>query len=91
MKLPHSELVKKVAQNARMSESDTDRFLKALQFSITDAIETEGDTVYIQNIGSFTLRRRVGKIDRLSGKPIKRDDKMFISFKPSKGLKIWKA
>ncbi len=91
MKLPHSELVKKIAQNARMSESDTDRFLKALHFSITDAIEKEGDVVYLQNIGSFTLKRRKGKVDRLSGKEIKRDDKMFISFKPSKGLKIWKV
>ena len=91
MKLPHSELVKKVAQNARMSESDTDRFLKALQFSITDAIEKEGDTVYLQNIGSFTLKRRIGKTDELSGKPMKREDKMFIAFKPSKGLKIWEA
>jgi len=91
MKLPHSELVKKVAQNARMSESETDRFLKALHFAITDAIETDGDTVYLQNIGSFTLKRRKGKVDKLSGKSIKREDKMFIAFKPSKGLKIWKA
>jgi len=91
MKLPHSELVKKIAQNARMSESDTDRFLKALQFSITDAIQEEGDIVYIQNIGSFTLKRRAGKIDKLSGSAVKRDDKMFISFKPSKGLTIWEA
>ncbi len=91
MKLPHSELVKKVAQNARMSEEDTDRFLKALHFSITDAIETEGDVVYLQNIGSFTLRRRKGKKDMLSGIEIQRGDKMYISFKPSKGLKIWKV
>ena len=75
MKLPHSELVKKIAQNARMSEDDTDRFLKALQFSIVDAIEKEGDKVYIQNIGSFTLKRRAGKIDKLSGAEKQREDK----------------
>lgn len=90
MKLPHSELVKKIAQNARMSEKDTAVFLKALHFAITDAIEEEGDTVYLQNIGSFTLKRRRGKVDKLSGREIKRDDKMYIAFKPSKGLKIWK-
>ena len=91
MKLQHSELVKKVAQNARMSEKDTDTFLKALHFSITDAIEKEDDVVYIQNIGSFKLKRRKGKIDKLSGSNIKREDKMYIAFKPSKGLKIWKV
>lgn len=91
MKLPHSELVKKIAQNARMSEKDTDTFLKALHFAITDAIEDEGDVVYLQNIGSFTLKRRKGKTDMLSGELKKRDDKMYISFKPSKGLKIWKV
>ena len=88
--MPHSELVKKIAQNARMSEKDTAVFLKALHFAITDAIEEEGDTVYLQNIGSFTLKRRRGKVDKLSGREIKRDDKMYIAFKPSKGLKIWK-
>ena len=91
MKLPHSELVKKVAQNARMSELATDKFLKALHFAITDAITEEGDIVYLQNIGSFTLKRRSGKVDKLSGVEIKRDDKMYISFKPSKGLRIWEV
>jgi len=91
MKFPHSELVKKIAQNARMSECDTNKFIKALHFSIIDAMEKEGDVVYLQNIGSFTLKKRKGKIDKLSGKKIKRDDKMHIAFKPSKGLKIWKV
>jgi len=90
LKLPHSELVKKIAQNARMSERDTATFLKALHFAITDAIEKEGDTVYLQNIGSFTLKRRKGKKDKLSGEEIQREDKLYIAFKPSKGLKIWK-
>lgn len=91
MKLTHRELVKKIAQNSRLSEDTVNKVLKALHFSITDAIEKEGDVVYLQNIGSFTLKRRKGKVDTLTGEPRITDDKMYISFKPSRGLKIWKA
>ena len=91
MKLTHRELVKKVAQNARLEVEIVSKVLKALHFAITDAIEKEGDVVYIQNIGSFTLKKRKGKYDILSGEPRITEDKMYISFKPSRGLKIWKV
>jgi nucleoid DNA-binding protein len=90
LKLTHRELVKKVAQNARLDEETVNKVFKALHFAITDAIEKEGDIVYLQNIGSFTLKRRKGKTDILTGVPRKTDDKMYIAFRPSRGLKIWK-
>jgi nucleoid DNA-binding protein len=91
MKLTHCELVKKVAQNTRMPEKDIDTFMKALQFAIVDAVEEEGDSAYIKNIGKFEMKKRRGKVDKLSGKPVKREDKMYISFTPSKGLTSWKV
>lgn len=91
MKLTHKELVKKISQNSRVDEDIVNRVLKALHFSITDAIETEGDIVYLQNIGSFTLRRRKGKVDVLTGTPRETEDKLYISFRPSRGLKIWRV
>ena len=91
MKLTHCELVKKIAQNTRASEKDIDMFMKALQFAIVDAVESEGDCAYIKNIGKFEMKKRRGKIDKLFGKPIKREDKMYISFTPSKGLTSWKV
>ncbi len=91
MKLTHRELVKKVAQNARMSEKDTSVFIKALQFAIVDAVDEEGDCAYIKNIGKFEMKLRKGKIDKLTGVPIKREDKLYISFTPSEGLTSWKV
>jgi nucleoid DNA-binding protein len=91
MKLTHCELVKKVAQNTRMTEKDVDTFMKALQFAIVDAVEEEGDSAYIKNIGKFEMKKRRGKVDALSGKRIKRDDKLYISFTPSRGLTSWKV
>jgi len=89
VKLQHRELVKKIAQNVRLDTKTVSTVLDGLHFAITDAISEEGDTVYVKNIGSFQLKRIAGKVDMLSGKPIKRDDKLRISFRPSKGLKIW--
>ena len=91
MKLTHCELVRKVAQNTRMSEKEIDTFMKALQFAIVDAVEEEGDSAYIKNIGKFEMKKRKGKVDKLSGIAIKRDDKLYISFTPSKGLTSWKV
>ena len=91
MKLTHRELIKKVSQNTRMDYEEVDFFMKALQFAIVDAIENEGDSVYIKNIGKFEMKKRSGKIDYLSSSPIKRDDKLYISFSPSQGLKSWKV
>jgi len=91
MKLTHRELVKKIAQNTRMPEDTIDTFMKALQFAIVDAVENEGDCAYIKNIGKFEMKKRRGKVDKLSGAPIKREDKLYISFTPSKGLTSWKV
>ena len=91
MKLTHRELTKKVAQNARMSERDADIFMKALQFAIVDAVETEGDCAYIKNIGKFEMKLRKGKVDKLRGHPIQREDKLYIAFTPSEGLTSWKV
>lgn len=91
MKLTHHELIKKIAQNTRTTEKEVGIFMQALQFSIVDAVDKEGDAVYIKNIGKFEMKKRKGKIDKLSGIPIKRDDKMYISFTPSQGLTSWKV
>ncbi len=91
MKLTHNELIKKIAQNTRTSENDVAIFMRALQFSIVDFIEKEGDSAYIKNIGKFEMKKRKGKVDSLSGERIRRKDKLFISFTPSQGLTSWKV
>ena len=91
MKLTHCELIKKIAQNTRAPEEEVATFMKALQFAIVDAVENEGDSAYIKNIGKFEMKNRKGKVDKLSGKEIKRNDKLYISFTPSRGLTSWKV
>lgn len=91
MKLTHRELIRKVAQNTRATEKEISVFMQALQFAIVDAVEKEGDCVYIKNIGKFEMKTRRGKMDKLSGEPVVRSDKQYISFSPSKGLTSWKV
>ena len=89
MKLNHSELVKKIAQNSRFEVKDTSLFMKALKFSVVDDLKKEGDVVYLQGIGKFTVILRKGKKDKLNGKERKTKNKLVIVFKPAKGLVLW--
>ena len=89
MKLNHSALVEKVAQNSRFDKKDTSLFMKALRFSVIDALQKKGDVVYLQGIGKFTLILRKGKVDMLTGVKRKTKDKLVIQFTPAEGLEIW--
>lgn len=79
-KLRHRELSKKISRNTRIDKKDTDLMLEALPFALIDELQKEGDKVYIKNLGTFVVKLRKGKIDNLSGKPIKRRDKLVIRF-----------
>ena len=89
MKLNHSALVEKIAQNSRFESSEVSHFMKALQFSILDALEKRGDVVYLKGIGKFTLSLRKGKIDTLTGVKRKTEDKLVVQFTQSGGMKTW--
>ncbi len=89
MKVNHSALVEKVAQNSRFESNDVAHMMKALQFSILDALQTQGDIVYLQGIGKFELVLRKGKMDNLTGVPRMTRDKLTVQFSPSKGLETW--
>ena len=89
MKLNHSALVEKVAQNSRFENGDVAHMMKALKFSILDALQVQGDIVYLQGIGKFELVLRKGKKDHLTGVPRMTRDKLTVQFTPSKGLETW--
>ena len=89
MKLIHSELVNKIAQNTRKEPAEVDLIMDALRFSVRDALQKEGDIAYIKGIGSFSLVLRKGKVDMLTGEERMTSDKLVIQFKPSKGLSTW--
>ncbi len=89
MKLNNSALVEKIAQNSRFDVKDTGVFMKALRFSVIDSLQKEGDVVYLQGIGKFTLVLRKGKKDMLTGVERMTKDKLVIQFTPAEGLEIW--
>ena len=89
LKLNNSALVEKIAQNSRFKEEEISLFMKALQFSVKDALVKEGDIVHLQGIGKFQLVTRKGKADHLTGVRRVTKDKLVIQFTASKGLKTW--
>jgi len=82
-KTVHEGIISKLSQNLRITKKEAKTFVQAFIFSITDELEIEGDQVYIAGMGTFTVVRIKGKVDELSGKRIKRDDKIKIGFTPS--------
>ena len=82
-KTVHDAIISKLSQNMRITKKEAKRFVQALIFSIVDELEIEGDQVYIAGMGTFTVVKIKGKVDELSGKRIKREDKIKIGFTPS--------
>jgi nucleoid DNA-binding protein len=88
----HKELAEKISLNTRIKIEDVILILKALPFSLIDSLEIEGDKVYIENFGTFTVVIRKGKEDTLAAKRkrTKRRDKLVIKFSPSSNFITYK-
>ena len=88
-KITFNSLIAEISSKTGIGQKIVKTVVKALQKHITSNLRAEGDKAYIKDLGKFEIKKRKGKIDYLSGKPIKRPDKLHVTFVPSKGKEAW--
>ncbi|MBB36869.1 MAG: DNA-binding protein [Hirschia sp.] len=83
-----SELCKKVAESAEMTQSDANRAIDAVLETIAGELK-RGEQVALAGFGTFVAKTRKEREGRnpATGKPIKIPAKTSAAFKPATALK----